>query len=261
MLPQPKKKAHVISDLEVSEVSLCDFGSNSEYDPRTGKRIARSTVALHKRDSSGGRYLSRSELVRHMDRVQAERTFQKKEKKMSELQKVLKSAPSRDAICEVIKKRAEKRAKKTGVPVEQAEAAEWQKHPEALQAYTSAPKSEPRKPQPRTAQITSAEAELDSRARQRMKKTGESYAKACSAELMADPTLYQKYEAELAAGKVYTAPAPVEFSDPTLTKRGKAAGDDGECPECGGDVDEDDSFCSGCGADLSKAKRGRKPAA
>ena len=120
-----------------------------------------------------------------------------------------------------------------------------------LEEWIAARAEKPRKPQPRTAQITSAEAELDSRARQRMKKTGESYAKACSAELMADPTLYQKYEAELAAGKVYTAPAPVEFSDPTLTKRGKSDdSDDSECPKCGEEVDEDDKFCADCGAKL-----------
>jgi len=202
MLPQPKKKAHVISALEVSEVSLCDFGSNSEYDPVTGRRIARSTVALHKRDD-GRSYLSRAELVEHMNRVQAQRTFQKKEKKMSKLEKVLKSATrNRETISAAVIEKAEKIAAREGISREVAEARVWKKRPDAFAAYEAAAKGEPRKPQPRTAQITSAEAELDSRARQRMKKTGESYAKACSAELMADPTLYQKYEAELAAGKV-----------------------------------------------------------
>ena len=57
---------------------------------------------------------------------------------------------------------------------------------------------------------TPAECELDQRARKLMKENaGLSYAKACSQalDLEADPSLYQKYESELAAGNL-TFPLP-----------------------------------------------------
>jgi hypothetical protein len=100
---------------------------------------------------------------------------------------------------------------------------------------------------------TKAETELDSRARPVMKRDGVSYPQACSRVLTEDPSLYTKYQAEMAAGDAYLVPEPLA----------KAAGDNvddpesddanGECPECGEDVDDGDKFCSDCGADL-KAK-------
>ena len=57
------------------------------------------------------------------------------------------------------------------------------------------------------ASVTSAEALLDTRARKIMKKDPTvGYASACSRVLMEDPSLYQKYEQELAAGRTYTVP-------------------------------------------------------
>lgn len=133
------------------------------------------------------------------------------------LKKILKSAiRNRTTVIEAVQKKAAKIAKKTGISPELAEGKVWARRGgEAQAAYESVPAGKPKRAEPKMMKITSAESELDERARKRMKRTGETYAKACSAELMADANLYTEYEKELAAGSTYDVPAPaVQYSDP-----------------------------------------------
>jgi transposase len=70
---------HVLTDLDLDEISVVDSPSNAETDPLTGKKIDRARIALWKRDSTPPPIT--------------------KEKKMSKLKTILKSADaSRDQI-------------------------------------------------------------------------------------------------------------------------------------------------------------------
>ncbi len=64
---------------------------------------------------------------------------------------------------------------------------------------------------------TAAEAELDDRARKIMKANpGIGYPKACSQALIKDPSLYDRYQAELANGGArYNVPEPADYFGPT----------------------------------------------
>lgn len=235
-----QQHATVLSDLTVDEVSVCDFGANAEVDPVTGLRIQRSVIALRKRDSS--------------------QQFNSGETKMS-LEQVLKSATSRDAICAAVEEEAVAIQKRDNISIDTARARAWDSHPEAIEKYEAAPVGRPKRVERKTAEITSAEVLLDSRARARVRKSSCSYAKACSEELMADPKLYAQYERELSAGAVYTVPEP-EFADAPvgyLAKRTAEAAQDSVCGNCDSTVDADDQFCRSCGEPI--AKPNRKPAA
>jgi len=66
--------ANNLESLELEEISLVTFPANAETSPKTGRKIPRATVALRKRDS---RYLSRDEIIAHMDQVEKSRRREK----------------------------------------------------------------------------------------------------------------------------------------------------------------------------------------
>jgi hypothetical protein len=185
---------------------------------------------------------------------------------MSKLTQILKGevATSRRGIEAAVVAKAESIARKKGISRDQAEREVWAK-PGVTEAYERQPVGQPRKPEQRVVKTTEAEAELDRRARKRMKKSGVSYPKACSEELEADPGLYQRYEREVASGAVYNAPEPPEYKQPQfisgdhpMYKSAKRKDDPGtqdvdgdECPRCGGDVEDGDKYCANCGAKLN----------
>jgi len=239
---------HELSSLEVFEVSLVDHPASAgpEIDPRTGRPVARARVALFKRDAD---------------------TNNKKERKMG-FKTILKAAKTRDEIVAAVEDKARRIAKRDGISDDAARARAWNEHPEAQAAYEAALKPVAKKAERRMFKATAAEAELDKRARKRMRKTGQSYPQSVSSELNEDQSLYERYEKELAAGATYMVPEPhyldipASNSDRMLSKRSLSDGydaksDDSECPECDEDVDEDDAFCSSCGADLSKKRKRR----
>jgi hypothetical protein len=232
---------HILSSLEISEVSLVDNPASAgpEIDPRIGRPVARARVALFKRDAD---------------------TNNKEERKM-EFKTILKAAKTRDEIVAAVEDKARKIAKRDGISDDIARAKAWTEHPEAQQAYEAAPKPVAKKAERRMFKATAAEAELDKRARKRMRKSGQSYPQAVSSELNEDPGLYERYQKELAAGAAYMVPEPQFLStqpdaDKFTYKRASSNDDDDdECPECEEDVDEDDKFCANCGTDLSKGGR------
>ena len=250
---------NILDDLVVEEVSLVDRPANSE------KGIARARVALFKRADDAE---VRSAIRNTLAGVREHKKQTTQEHGEMKLKQILKSATrTREAIAAAVVRKAEKVAKREGVSPEIAQAQVWRDHPEAALAYENAPKGPPKRAERKTFQATHAEAELDSRARRRMKRTpGLSYAKACAEELTADPALYERYEKELAAGATYLVPEPQDLNlQPGEAARMydlKKSDDDGdECPDCEEDVDAEDKFCSNCGADLSKRKSNRRPAA
>ena len=182
---------HVLSSLEVSEISLVDNPASAgpEIDPLTGRPVARAVVALWKRDST-----DTSEQIR-------------KGKKMK-FEQVLKSAKTRDEIVAAVEEKARRIAKRDGIGDDASLVRAWQEHPEAQAAYEAAPLPVAKKAERRMIKTTVAEAELDKRARKRMRKTGQSYPQAVSSELNEDPGLYDKYQKELAAGATITVPEP-----------------------------------------------------
>jgi hypothetical protein len=234
---------NIISSLEIDEVSLCDSPANASVDEKTGRKTKHAVVALWKRDVSD--------------------TNNTKERKMG-FKEILKSAIStRDEIVAAVEEKARRIAKRDGISDDAALVKAWREHPEAQAAYEAAPVAVAKKTARRMFRATAAEAELDKRARKRMRKTGQSYPQAVSSELNEDPGLYDKYQKELAAGATYTMPEP-QYATGSNSDRmlGKSDDDDsGECPECGeDDIDDTDSYCRNCGADLAKrkAKSGRR---
>jgi len=278
--------ANNLESLVLEEVSLCDFPSNAETDPRTGRKIPRATVALRKRDS---RYLNRDAMQQYMDDVEKQRRekddpgtldvdtgeptssemssasvpgwFPGKKskskkgntqmKKREMFQQVLKSATAtnrRAKIVTAVQLEARRIAKKTGVSVQKAEADVWQANPQAQAAYDAAPV--PNKPEQKvqTVKLTPSEVELHRRARKLMKSTvGLSYAQACSKALEDSPELYRQYTVEVASGKFIDVPDSFQGND-VVVKSG--SDDEDTCPNCGEDVDDDDAYCSGCGKKL-----------
>ena len=172
---------------------------------------------------------------------------------------ILKSAKTRDEIVAAVEEKARRIAKRDGIGDDASLVRAWQEHPEAQAAYEAAPLPVAKKAERRMIKTTVAEAELDKRARKRMRKTGQSYPQAVSSELNEDPGLYDKYQKELAAGATITVPEPQYLNtqpDADKFTRKRASDDDGEeCPRCEEDVDDDDAFCSSCGADLAKRRR------
>lgn len=247
MTPAQPRKAQILQDLEVAEISLCDQPSNALTDPRTGWKIPLSRVALYKRDSDADtaearlrqlRKLSTREVFAEVGKLQRrkddpgsqdvsvpnaslqlplpqlqanqlkqDRKKKKKEKEMA-FKKIIKSATSRDQVVEAVQKRAQRIAKRKGISAEEAEGKVWRKRPEVQQAYEDAGTGSPKRAQPKMFQVTKAEQELDRRARKRMTKTGESYPAAVASALSEDPGLYDSYEKELAAGATYLVPQP-----------------------------------------------------
>jgi len=183
---------------------------------------------------------------------------------MSKFKQVLKSATTRDQIVAAVVKKAAKITKRKGIAPDLAEAKTWAKDG-AREAYESAPLPKAPVRERKFFEATPSEAELDRRARKRMKKTGVSYPKACSEELTADPSLYENYQRELAAGNTFSAPEPEYLStqpgefDRMMTTKSNGDDDD-ECPECGEDVDDGAKFCSSCGTDLAKKSKVRRRA-
>jgi len=218
---------NTITDLHVAEVSLVDRGANSETDPVTGERIARSVVALYKRDTSPSQEhpptkrkgtFSYHDLAKSMRQQGGGGSAQDRtprlheEKKMSEFQKVIKSAASRGRIEQVVIAKAARRAQRKGITPEQAEQELWDR-PGVQEAYENAGPGAPPKMERHMVKLTGAEIELHRRAKVRQKAApGMTYSKACSAELEADPALYTRYEQELRNG-VQTAVPEAEYSD------------------------------------------------
>ena len=138
----------------------------------------------------------------------------------------------------------------------------WVEHPEAQELYEATAKSEPKRPEPEIFRATKAEAELDERARKLMKSSpGISYPQAVTKVLQQRPEIYQKYEAELAAGATFEVPDPRHggYDDSMYMKKAATEDaddeDDDTCPECDEDIEAGDKFCSACGTDLqAKAK-------
>jgi hypothetical protein len=188
---------HHLTSLQINEISVVDAPANSEVDPVTGRKIARARVALFKRDSDT------SDKPRNG------------EKKKMGFQQILKSATTRDQIVAAVERKATKIAKRDRVSLDAARVKAWTEHPEAFAAYEAAPLDVVKRER-KTFEETKAEAELDMRARKRMKRTGSSYAKAVSEELEADPSLYVKYEREMAAGARFVVPEPPEYSEPAV---------------------------------------------
>ena len=111
---------------------------------------------------------------------------------------------------------------------------------------------------------TAAEVELDSRARKRMRKTGQSYPQDCNSELEADPSLYDKYLMQAASGTTYDAPDYLDItgsnSDSILNKARQLDVDDEDddfddfddddmekCATCEKRMRKSDKFCPSCG--------------
>ncbi len=269
---------HVLTDLDLDEVSVVDNPSNAET--INGRKIPRARIAFFKFDNPS--HLSEVGLRKFMDRLEAERQAAKREtKKMSKFQNVLKSASTRSAIAEAVERKAQKIAKRDGVSMSAALAKAWEQSPEAIAKYEATPKDEPKRAaEPKMFRCTKAEAELDHRARKlmTMSKPSLSYAQACSKALTDDPALYTKYQnGSLRRARTYVVPVPsdlntgagsLDFLSKSARRKATAdAGndegpdpgdDDGECPSCGEDVDDGDAYCSSCGAsplDTEKSKR------
>ena len=242
MTPMQPRKAHLLTDLTVEEVSVVDRGSN---------RGAR--VAFFKRDADAPT----------TNTVRKEKPMKKKFKK------ILKSALTRDQIAAAVEAKAIKVGKRLGMSEDESRAAIWQNHNEAYAAYENAPlPTVTRKAALPLVQITQAEIELDTRARKIMKSDGLQYPQACSKILTQNPGLYKSYCDELARGETLTAPDPTRLDVPleVFQKVAKAADADGVCAECDAPVDSDDSYCAACGADLAaqhatkaKPKAAKKP--
>ena len=278
--------ANNLASLELEEVSLCDFPSNAEVAPRTGKKVPRSVVALRKRDS---RYLDRDAMLAHMSAVEksrrkeaddpgeqfvspgeptsnqlssasipgwlpvkkSKRKGKTKMKKKEMFQQVLKTASGtnrRDKIVTAVQLEARRIAKKTGVSVQKAEADVWKANEQAQAAYESA-KLPDLQPERKTIKLTNAEVELHRRARKLMKQSiGMSYAQACSKSLEEDPSLYDQYTKETASGKFIDVPD--SFQGNEVVVKSDDSDDEDECENCGADVDEDDLYCGKCGRKL-----------
>src|ERR1017187_5024963 len=103
-----------LHELTVDEVSLVDHPSCAETDPLTGRKVARATVAIWKRDNSQGHEGPNQQSV-------------KETTKMSKFKQILKSATSREQITAAVVQKAEKIAKKQGISLEKAEAKAWGK--------------------------------------------------------------------------------------------------------------------------------------
>jgi len=233
----------------VNEISLVDSpacASEDEY----GRKTPRAVVALYKRDHSDTNNDAR------------------KGRKMG-FKQILKSAKTRAEIVAAVEQKAVKIAKREGISGDAALVKAWGEHPEAREAYEAAPKPVAKKAEPRMFRATPAEAELDKRARKRMRATGKSYAKAASEELEADPSLYDRYQKELAAGATYECPEPQYMdipgsnSDGILNKSSRMDDDEEDeddddfekCASCEKRMRKSDKFCPSCG----KAKRKAGP--
>jgi len=242
MKPKQRTKVHLIEDLQVSEIACVDFGANSER--IDGKRVEHARIALYKR---------------HLEEIT---------NMPATLMEILKgdAACTRVSISAAVDDEAARLVRKRGMSsTEAVNKVWWTPGPNGrtpAEVYDSMPEPIQRQPVRKMIKVTAAEAELDRRARKRMRKTGCDYATAHGQELLADPGLYRQYEKESAAGQTYEVPQPVEYLDPPMLKSAKrkddpgtvAASDDDECPKCGEDVDEDDNFCSNCGARLPNLK-------
>lgn len=239
---------NVLTSLDILEVSLVDHpacATETEY----GRTIPRATVAIFKRDLTAG-----------------------KETKKMKFEAILKSCRSRSEVVAAVEGQAERIAKREGVGITAATILAWDA--EAIRAYENCPKPVvKRSVGPRMFKATAAELELHSRAKKRMRKTGESYPHAVSSELQADPSLYDSYEKEIRAGSTtYETPEFMDIpaSDLTriLNKGRQLVADDEEdddedddlekCDACGEDSDPGDKFCSECGADLSDTEKRKR---
>jgi hypothetical protein len=248
---------HVLTDLVVDEVSLCDAPSNASTDPRTGRKIPRAVVALHKRDSDSGEL----ELQKFMDETEARRRAEKEVGKMGKLKTILKSASAtRESIAEAVEAKAQKIAKRENLSMDAALSRAWSE--DAHLAYERAAKGEPKRPERPMFRCTPAEARLDSAARKILKRnSGLSYAQACSKALT--PELMESYERERREGILYDVPVVKEYlSAQPGSKRAsdgdgdvdEAPDDADECPDCGAEIDPGDAFCASCGKELEKKK-------
>jgi hypothetical protein len=244
-----------LEELRVAEISLCDNPSCASTDPITKKRINHSTVAIFKRDSAvyvpiavRAQRLRDSVLKNERALTQALAKSQrktkddpgtqdvditprqkrsKKEKNMSKLKQVMKSATAtREDLFAAVAKKAKKIALRKGCSVELAEGRLW----ESVFKTASALEGPELRREVKVFKATPAEAELDKRARKLMKTTG-----------------------------LTTFLVP-ESSQPNFVEVGKLApgdapgpdGDEDECPKCGEDVDDEDKFCANCGTKLKK---------
>lgn len=256
-----------LTDLVVEEVSLVDRPANTSIDPKTGKKTRHAVVALFKRDSSAaasmraarlqavrGRLNSiqqgiedvKKTLAMNRQALAARLAEGKKEESMpTTFEQVLKSAGSRDAIVAAVEKEAEVIAKRDGLTIDRARAKVWNETG-AHEAYEAAPIGKPKQPERKVFRCTKAEAELDRIARQRVKKTGRSYAQCCSDVLTERPELYKQYQEELASGRTFLVPEPEFIAGPVLK-----GDDEGECPKCGEETEDGDKFCSNCGHKLA----------
>jgi hypothetical protein len=275
-----------LKDLTIEEISLVDFPACSTTDPKTGKKIRRAVVSLFKRDydadpQSTGRLLALQErcqaitagiealqkdqadtaelsarILKYAVESNREHHHEEfpKEIRMS-FSEVLKSAKNRDEIIAAVETQALKIAKRDGISVNKALAEVWTD--EAYEAYEVAPKGEPQRPIKKMFKATKAEGELDTRARTILKASGMSYPQACSQALEEDPSLYTKYQSEVAAGSTYSVPDP-QYGAIKYSKQDDD--EDGDtCPECDEDVEAGDKFCSACGEELPKQKSKSKP--
>jgi hypothetical protein len=242
---------NVLEDLEILEVSLVDNPSNASVDPVTGKKVARARIAFWKRDS-------------HTAEV-------RKDKKMK-FTDILKSATTREQIVAAVEGRAAKIAKRDNVSVQAAIVKAWSL-PGVYDHYESLPKADgnvAKAGNQRMVRTTAAEAELDKRARKRMAKTGVSFPKATSEVLNEDPGLYDRYQAEVAAGEQYDVPdtayldilaMPTGNVDRMLNKQDDGEDDDDEdCPECEEKMAKSANFCPSCGIARKKTNKKQTPA-
>lgn len=223
---------HNLTALRIDEVSLVDAPACSEYDPVTGKKIRRSVVALYKRDADVPTITNKPNYTekRDMDR---------------ELEAIVKSETAgRAAIASAVRKRAVTSAAETGTNVDAAEAAVWAAWPQLIEKYEAAPVVLEKAAQTTKVRRTPAELAIESKARARARKTGETFEVAYRAVLEANPELYAEHQRDVAANKYVDKPA---------RKYCKAEDDDepeGECPKCGADTQAGASYCSSCGTRL-----------
>jgi hypothetical protein len=179
-----------LTHLEISEVSLVDKPANQEFG------IPRARIAIWKRDDG---------------------STNAKETKHMKLKQILKSATvTRQQIVEAVRAKAVKISKRDGCSYDQAEARVWERNPEVYRRYERAARPALAKVEKRFAQQTQAEATIDDLSRRRIRKTGESYAQAMTATLEQDPSLYESFQKEHAAGETYDLPVPSEYSGTTL---------------------------------------------
>ena len=260
MLPR-KKKPNLLRSLQISEISLVDTPANSSIDPVTGRRTEHARVALYKRDDSSNSSSGVQKQFGSINSRKEQPTMSKVSKKFSA---VVKSATTQAEITEAVIQKAGKIARKEGISHELAEAKAWAR-PGVLEAYEGARPGAVKSPR-RMAKVTAAEAELDLRARKKMRKTGCTYSKAIADSLEEDPSLYQRYEKEVAAGATYDVPEN-EYTGtgtnsgpqlgqkatppPTNSRVGKGA----TCGQCGSAIERDDKYCANCGSSLASWKR------